>query len=119
MSRDVARIGAAALELYERCLEEDPHYAPAWAGAGRMHRMIAKYVEGESYDRQLRAEERLKRALELNPDLSSAGERARASRGRSRARRRVDGAAAAAGEGPRRRIRISTPALPTPAGIAV
>jgi tetratricopeptide (TPR) repeat protein len=37
-----------------------------------MHRMIAKYVEGESLDRQFRAEAALKRALELNPDLSSA-----------------------------------------------
>ena len=71
MSRD-ARGWRGALELYERCLTEDPHYAPAWAGAGRMHRMIAKYVEGESYDRQHRAEAALKRALELNPDLSNA-----------------------------------------------
>lgn len=71
MSRD-ARQWRPALELYERCLTEDPHYAPAWAGAGRMHRMIAKYVEGEAYERQYRAEASLKRALELNPDLSSA-----------------------------------------------
>jgi len=71
MSRD-ARQWRPALELYEHCLTDDPHYAPAWAGAGRMHRMIAKYVEGESYDRQYRAESALKRALEINPDLSSA-----------------------------------------------
>jgi tetratricopeptide (TPR) repeat protein len=37
-----------------------------------MHRMLAKYVDEESYDRQLRGEAALKRALELNPDLSSA-----------------------------------------------
>ena len=71
LSRD-SRQWHAALELYDRCLTEDPHYAPGWAGAGRMHRMIAKYVEGEGYDRQHRAEAALKRALELNPDLSSA-----------------------------------------------
>lgn len=71
MSRET-RQWRPALELYERCLTDDPHYAPAWAGAGRMHRMIAKYVEGESHDRHHRAESALKRALELNPDLSSA-----------------------------------------------
>jgi tetratricopeptide (TPR) repeat protein len=71
LGRD-ARQWRAALELYERCIAEDPHYAPAWAGAGRMHRMISKYVEEESHDRQHRAEAALKRALELNPDLSSA-----------------------------------------------
>ena len=47
-----------ALELYERCLTEDPHYAPAWAGVGRMHRMIAKYVEGESLRPAARAPSR-------------------------------------------------------------
>ena len=71
MSRE-SRQWHAALELYERCLTEDPHYAPAWAGAGRMHRMLTKYVDDESHDRQQRAEAALKRALELNPDLSSA-----------------------------------------------
>jgi serine/threonine protein kinase len=62
----------AALELYERCITEDPHYAPGWAGAGRMHRMIAKYEGTETYERLARAEHALKRALELNPDHSAA-----------------------------------------------
>jgi serine/threonine protein kinase/tetratricopeptide (TPR) repeat protein len=62
----------AALELYERCITEDPHYAPGWAGAGRMHRMIAKYEGAETYERLARAEHALKRALELNPDHSAA-----------------------------------------------
>ena len=71
MSRD-ARQWRPALELYERCITEDPHYAPAWAGAGRINRMIAKY-EGQDMSARLeRAEQSLKRALELNPDLSSA-----------------------------------------------
>jgi serine/threonine-protein kinase len=61
-----------ALALYERCITEDPHYAPAWAGAGRMHRMIGKYQERETYERLGRAEHAVKRALELNPDLSVA-----------------------------------------------
>ena len=62
----------AALELYERCITEDPHYAPGWAGAGRMHRLIAKYEGAETYERLARAEQALKRALELNPDHSAA-----------------------------------------------
>lgn len=62
----------AALELYERCINEDPHYAPGWAGAGRMHRLIAKYEGSETYERLARAEQVLKRALELNPDHSAA-----------------------------------------------
>lgn len=71
MSRDT-RQWHAALELYERCVQEDPQYAPAWAGMGRMHRMIGKYVEEQTGDRFARAEAALKRALELNPDLSAA-----------------------------------------------
>ena len=71
MSRD-SREWSEALKLFERCLTEDPHYAPAWAGAGRMHRMIGKYVEKETKERLRRSEQALKRALELNPDLTSA-----------------------------------------------
>src|SRR4029450_5836672 len=36
MSRE-SRQWPMALELYEKCVAEDPHYAPAWAGVGRMH----------------------------------------------------------------------------------
>ncbi len=71
MSRET-RQWPAALELYERCVRDDPHYAPAWAGIGRMHRMIGKYVDQETTERFGRAEAALKRALELNPDLSVA-----------------------------------------------
>ena len=63
----------------ERCpcvvralIEEDPHYAPGWAGVGRMHRMIGKYIGKETVERLSRAEQALQRALELNPDLSLA-----------------------------------------------
>src|SRR5688500_18647946 len=61
-----------ALELYERCIAEDPHYAPGWVGAGRMHRMLGKYVGTETVERLARAEQAFRRALELNPDLSIA-----------------------------------------------
>ncbi len=71
MSRE-SRQWPTALELYEKCVAEDPHYAPAWAGVGRMHRMIGKYTEQEAGERFARAEVALKRALDLNPDLSAA-----------------------------------------------
>ena len=71
MSRDSAN-WQTALDLYEACVKDDPHYAPGWAGLGRMHRMIGKYVDNETSERFAKAEVALKRALELNPDLSSA-----------------------------------------------
>jgi TolB-like protein len=71
MSRDT-RHWIAALELYEQSVQEDPHYAPAWVGLGRMHRMIGKYADEETVERLARAEAAVKRALELNPDLSAA-----------------------------------------------
>jgi len=60
-----------ARELYERCLQLDPAFAPAWAHLGRCHRVIGKYVDGTP-DSELRAEEALRRALALNPRLSVA-----------------------------------------------
>jgi serine/threonine protein kinase/tetratricopeptide (TPR) repeat protein len=60
-----------ARELYQRCLDQDPRFAPAWAQLGRCHWIIGKYVEG-SPDSTARAEEALRRALELNPRLSVA-----------------------------------------------
>jgi TolB-like protein len=63
---------SAARDLYLKCVAEDPHYAPAWARLGRMNRMIAKYVDQESQANLARAETAIKRALELNPDLSFA-----------------------------------------------
>ena len=35
----------AARDLYQRCLELDPRFAPAWAHLGRCHRVIGKYIE--------------------------------------------------------------------------
>ena len=60
-----------ARDLYERCLELDPSFAPAWAHLGRAHRVIGKYVVA-SPDSEARAEAALKRALALNPRLAVA-----------------------------------------------
>ena len=60
-----------ARDLYERSLELDPSFAPAWARLGRCHRVIGKFIEG-SPDSDARAEEAFRRALELNPRLSLA-----------------------------------------------
>jgi len=60
-----------ARDLYERCLQLDPNFAPAWAQIGRCHRVIGKFVT-PSPDSNARAEEAFRRALELNPRLSLA-----------------------------------------------
>jgi serine/threonine protein kinase/tetratricopeptide (TPR) repeat protein len=60
-----------ARESYQRCLELDPSFAPAWAHLGRCHRVIGKFVTPTA-DSEARAEDALKRALELNPRLSVA-----------------------------------------------
>jgi eukaryotic-like serine/threonine-protein kinase len=62
----------AALDLYRECVKEDPAYAPAWAGLGRMHRMLGKYLDGSPDPHFREAEKAVRRALELNPDLSPA-----------------------------------------------
>ena len=60
-----------ARDLYERYVELDPGFAPAWAHLGRCHRVIGKYIDGAA-DSEARAEECLRRALDLNPRLSVA-----------------------------------------------
>jgi len=60
-----------ARTLYEQCLELDPEFAPAWARLGRSHRVIGKYI-GDSGDSAQRAEQALRRALEIDPRLSVA-----------------------------------------------
>ena len=60
-----------ARELYQRCIDLDPRFAPAWARLGRCHWVIGKYL-GDAADSAARAEEALRRALELNPSLSVA-----------------------------------------------
>jgi serine/threonine protein kinase/tetratricopeptide (TPR) repeat protein len=60
-----------ACELYERCLELDPAFAPAWARLGRCYRVIGKFVEPLP-DSDTRAQEAFDRALGLNPRLPIA-----------------------------------------------
>jgi len=61
----------AARDLYQRCLELDPGFAPAWARLGRCHWVIAKYVDETTEGTPL-AQEAFRRALELNPRLPVA-----------------------------------------------
>jgi non-specific serine/threonine protein kinase len=60
-----------ARDLYQRCVELDPSFAPAWAHLGRCHRVIGKYID-DAPDSEARAEAAFRRALELNPRLSVA-----------------------------------------------
>ncbi len=60
-----------ARDLYLRCVETDPRYAPAWAQLGRCYRLIGKGVENGRENFVL-AESAFQRALELNADLPLA-----------------------------------------------
>jgi len=60
-----------ARELYERCLELDPSFAPAWARLGRCHRVIGKFIHSTP-DSNERAQRALDRAIALNPRLTIA-----------------------------------------------
>jgi tetratricopeptide (TPR) repeat protein len=71
LGRD-ARNFHAARELFQRAVDDDPGYAPAWAALGRMHRVIGKYGGEDQAGSSALAEAALKRALELNPDLGLA-----------------------------------------------
>jgi hypothetical protein len=62
-----------AREQYQRGLALDPSCAPAWAGLGRIHRVLGKYSFAETWAEALaESEAALSRALALNPDLSGA-----------------------------------------------
>lgn len=61
-----------ARDLYRRCVELDPEYAPAWARLGRVHRVLGKYGYGDAGEERQRAEEAFHTALRLNPDLPLA-----------------------------------------------
>jgi serine/threonine protein kinase len=63
-SLDIAR------GLYEQAVHADPDYAPAWARLGQLYRVVGKFRSEP--DTIARAEAALNRALQLNPDLSTA-----------------------------------------------
>jgi DNA-binding winged helix-turn-helix (wHTH) protein/tetratricopeptide (TPR) repeat protein len=63
---------SVARDLYLRCLEEDPRYAPAWARLGRIHHVMGKYLNPSNPEGLDRAEAAFSRALELNHDLPLA-----------------------------------------------
>jgi tetratricopeptide (TPR) repeat protein len=57
-----------ARDLYERALERDPNYAPAWARLGRCHWLIGKASE-RAPEHLARADDCFRRALAINPAL--------------------------------------------------
>jgi TolB-like protein len=63
-----------ARDLYRRCVERDPAFAPGWARLGRCYRLLGKYDDDRTRGQEnlARGAEALQRALELNPDLSLA-----------------------------------------------
>ena len=62
---------ALARDLYLRCLEHDPDFAPAWAGLGRCYRLLSKAGDEPERNRD-QAEACLRRALEFNSQLVPA-----------------------------------------------
>ena len=63
----------SARDLYLRCLGSDPRFAPAWARLGRCYRLLGKYVDpSQAHENLSLGEQALKRALDINPDLSLA-----------------------------------------------
>ena len=62
-----------ARDLYLQCLEQDPNYAPAWARLGRVYRRIGNWGDrAQAAGNFAKSEDALRRALDLNPDLSLA-----------------------------------------------
>jgi serine/threonine protein kinase/tetratricopeptide (TPR) repeat protein len=60
-----------ARESYQRAVEADPSYAPAWARFGRCLRVMSKYGFGsDAVDWRGQADEAFQRAFRINPDLS-------------------------------------------------
>jgi serine/threonine protein kinase len=62
-----------ARDLYLRCLEHDPQFAPAWARLGHCYRLLGRFGDAAEAAANLAlGEQALKRALDINPDLSLA-----------------------------------------------
>jgi serine/threonine protein kinase len=63
----------AARDLYLRCVDRDPRFAPAWARLGRCYRLLGKFDDPSQAQANLeRGVSALRRALDINPDLSLA-----------------------------------------------
>jgi serine/threonine protein kinase/tetratricopeptide (TPR) repeat protein len=63
----------AALQLYQRSVDLDPQFAPAWARIGRCYRVLGKFGDQANAMANLdRAKQALERALAINGDLSLA-----------------------------------------------
>jgi len=62
---------AIARDLYQRAVDEDPRYAPAWARLARIYLLLGKYGSETARYYDL-AESAARHALELNPDLATA-----------------------------------------------
>ena len=60
-----------ARDLYQRSVEEDAQYAPAWARLSRIYLLLGKFV-GQTDTNYALAESAARRALEINPDLPIA-----------------------------------------------
>jgi DNA-binding winged helix-turn-helix (wHTH) protein/tetratricopeptide (TPR) repeat protein len=70
-SHDSKQWGTAR-DLYLKCVEADPCYAPAWARLGRIYHVMAKYLTTGAKEGLDQAEAALRQALDLNPDLAIA-----------------------------------------------
>jgi serine/threonine protein kinase len=69
---DVAK-WSDALDLYRRSVDRDPNFAPAWARLGRCYRLLGKFGDPAGADANLeRGQQAIRRALDLNGDLSLA-----------------------------------------------
>jgi tetratricopeptide (TPR) repeat protein len=64
-----------ALELYQAAVEEDPTFAPAYAGLAQTYPLLPQYAfdsEVDVHDVSRRAKDAAQMALELNPELAEA-----------------------------------------------
>ena len=62
-----------ARDLYLRCVDRDPRFAPAWARLGRCYRLLGKFDDPSQAQANLDlGVSALRRALAINPDLSLA-----------------------------------------------
>jgi serine/threonine-protein kinase len=68
-----SRRWAEARDLYARCVNQDPNFAPAWARLGRCYRLLGKFGDPATAASNLAlGEQALRRALAISPELSMA-----------------------------------------------